>query len=113
MKDIVVVDSFTDVDLFLMWGIHGRNTTDRRVRILGTKAEHLSARADPRRATRHFRIADRREYQGGRERPLTTCLVCLWRPVDEPDHPPNASVLHFDDVTALDWRLAAFRTQGP
>ena len=45
MKDFVIVifDSFTDIDLFLMWDILGRNTKDWRVRILGTKAEHISA----------------------------------------------------------------------
>ncbi len=45
MKSIVIVifDSFTDIDLFLMWDILGRNTKDWRVRILGTKAEHVSA----------------------------------------------------------------------
>ncbi|MEZ5645577.1 MAG: DJ-1/PfpI family protein [Burkholderiaceae bacterium] len=40
---IVVFDSFTDIDLFLMWDILGRNTQDWQVRILGTKAEHVSA----------------------------------------------------------------------
>jgi transcriptional regulator GlxA family with amidase domain len=40
---IVIFDSFTDIDLFLMWDILGRNATDWRVRILGTKAEHVSA----------------------------------------------------------------------
>lgn len=40
---IVIFDSFTDVDLFLMWDILGRNKTDWQVKILGTKAEHLSA----------------------------------------------------------------------
>jgi len=40
---IVIFDSFTDIDLFLMWDILGRNTKDWRVRILGTKDEHLSA----------------------------------------------------------------------
>ncbi|MGB4116779.1 MAG: DJ-1/PfpI family protein [Polaromonas sp.] len=40
---IVIFDSFTDVDLFLMWDILGRNKTDWRVKILGTKLEHLSA----------------------------------------------------------------------
>jgi transcriptional regulator GlxA family with amidase domain len=45
MKKIVIVifDSFTDIDLFLMWDILGRNTTDWQVKILGTKGEHLSA----------------------------------------------------------------------
>ncbi len=37
LKDIVLVafEQFTDIDLFLMWDILGRNTTDWRVRILG------------------------------------------------------------------------------
>ncbi|MFJ1212195.1 DJ-1/PfpI family protein [Burkholderia pyrrocinia] len=39
LKDIVLVafDQFTDIDLFLMWDILGRNTTDWRVRILGAQ----------------------------------------------------------------------------
>ncbi|WP_031399343.1 DJ-1/PfpI family protein [Burkholderia paludis] len=39
MKDIALVafDRFTDVDLFLMWDILGRNGTDWRVRILGAQ----------------------------------------------------------------------------
>ncbi|RQR45489.1 MULTISPECIES: DJ-1/PfpI family protein [unclassified Burkholderia] len=39
MKDIALVafDQFTDIDLFLMWDILGRNTTDWRVRILGAQ----------------------------------------------------------------------------
>lgn len=44
---IVIFDSFTDVDLFLMWDILGRNKTDWQVKILGTKAEHLSAHGLP------------------------------------------------------------------
>ena len=40
---IVIFDSFTDIDLFLMWDILGRNKKDRQVRILGTKSEHVSA----------------------------------------------------------------------
>jgi putative intracellular protease/amidase len=40
---IIVFDSFTDIDLFLMWDILGRNTTDWQVKILGTKDMHLSA----------------------------------------------------------------------
>lgn len=45
MKNIAIVifDSFTDIDLFLMWDILGRNKVDWNVRILGTKSEHLSA----------------------------------------------------------------------
>jgi len=37
LKDIVLVafDQFTDIDLFLMWDILGRNTGDWRVRIVG------------------------------------------------------------------------------
>ncbi|WP_052051913.1 DJ-1/PfpI family protein [Chromobacterium haemolyticum] len=37
VKDIVLVafDQFTDIDLFLMWDILGRNTGDWRVRIVG------------------------------------------------------------------------------
>lgn len=37
MKEIVIVafDDFTDIDLFLMWDILGRNQQDWRVRILG------------------------------------------------------------------------------
>jgi transcriptional regulator GlxA family with amidase domain len=46
MKDICIVifDDFTDIDLFLMWDILGRNKADWRVKILGTKGEHRSAR---------------------------------------------------------------------
>ncbi len=40
---IIVFDNFTDIDLFLMWDILGRNTTDWQVKILGTKDMHLSA----------------------------------------------------------------------
>lgn len=45
MKKIVIVifDDFTDLDLFLMWDILGRNKTDWQVRIVGTKEEHRSA----------------------------------------------------------------------
>ncbi|MVF23702.1 hypothetical protein EVC37_19105 [Methylocaldum sp. BRCS4] len=45
MKKIVIVifDGFTDIDLFLMWDILGRNRTDWQVKILGTKEEHRSA----------------------------------------------------------------------
>ncbi len=45
MKKIVIVifDDFTDLDLFLMWDILGRNSTDWQVKILGTKEEHRSA----------------------------------------------------------------------
>ncbi|BAX57967.1 AraC family transcriptional regulator [Burkholderia stabilis] len=39
LKDIVLVafDQFTDIDLFLMWDILGRNSQDWRVRILGAQ----------------------------------------------------------------------------
>ena len=39
LKDIALVafDRFTDVDLFLMWDILGRNNRDWRVRILGAQ----------------------------------------------------------------------------
>lgn len=45
MKKIatVIFDSFTDINLFLMWDILGRNSTDWQVKILGTKEEHQSA----------------------------------------------------------------------
>lgn len=45
MKNFVIVifDDFTDLDLFLMWDILGRNKADWQVRILGTKAQHRSA----------------------------------------------------------------------
>lgn len=45
MKKIVLVifDGFTDIDLFLMWDILGRNKIDWQVRILGTKEQHQSA----------------------------------------------------------------------
>ena len=53
VKDIVLVafDQFTDIDLFLMWDILGRNTCDWRVRILGagqvlTSAHGLSVHPD-------------------------------------------------------------------
>lgn len=44
LKDIVLVafDRFTDIDLFLMWDILGRNTTDWRVRILGEHGQLTS-----------------------------------------------------------------------
>ncbi|MBY8607337.1 DJ-1/PfpI family protein [Burkholderia arboris] len=39
MKDIALIafDRFTDIDLFLMWDILGRNSQDWRVRILGAQ----------------------------------------------------------------------------
>ncbi len=40
---IIIFDQFTDIDLFLMWDILGRNRTDWRVSLLGTKPEHRSA----------------------------------------------------------------------
>lgn len=39
---IVIFDDFTDIDLFLMWDILGRNKTDWQVKILGTKEQHRS-----------------------------------------------------------------------
>ena len=39
---IVIFDDFTDIDLFLMWDILGRNKTDWSVKILGTKEQHRS-----------------------------------------------------------------------
>ena len=45
MKDIALVafDRFTDIDLFLMWDILGRNSKDWRVRILGAQPVLRSA----------------------------------------------------------------------
>jgi transcriptional regulator GlxA family with amidase domain len=40
---IIIFDNFTDIDLFLMWDILGRNKVDWQVQILGTKPEHRSA----------------------------------------------------------------------
>lgn len=40
---LVVFDDFTDIDLFLMWDILGRNRVDWRVRVLGTGPAHRSA----------------------------------------------------------------------
>ena len=44
MKKIVIIifDGFTDIDLFLMWDILGRNKTDWSVKILGTNKQHQS-----------------------------------------------------------------------
>lgn len=39
---IIIFDDFTDIDLFLMWDILGRNKVDWQVKILGTKAQHRS-----------------------------------------------------------------------
>ena len=39
---IIIFDDFTDIDLFLMWDILGRNKTDWQVEILGTKEQHRS-----------------------------------------------------------------------
>ena len=39
---LIIFDNFTDIDLFLMWDILGRNETDWQVRILGTKEQHRS-----------------------------------------------------------------------
>ena len=44
---IIIFDQFTDIDLFLMWDILGRNTTDWRVSLLGAKPEHQSAHGLP------------------------------------------------------------------
>lgn len=40
---LVVFDDFTDIDLFLMWDVLGRNRVDWRVRVLGTGPAHRSA----------------------------------------------------------------------
>lgn len=40
---IIIFDQFTDIDLFLMWDILGRNRTEWRVSLLGTQPEHRSA----------------------------------------------------------------------
>ena len=40
---IVIFDDFTDIDLFLMWDILGRNKSDWKVKILGSKQQHHSA----------------------------------------------------------------------
>ena len=40
---IVIFDDFTDIDLFLMWDILGRNKTDWEVKILGKEKSHRSA----------------------------------------------------------------------
>ncbi|AZF05349.1 DJ-1/PfpI family protein [Pseudomonas sp. R5-89-07] len=49
MKKIVLVtfDQFTDIDLFLMWDILGRNTEDWHVRIVGSSAIVRSAHGLP------------------------------------------------------------------
>lgn len=39
---IVIFDDFTDIDLFLMWDILGRNKIDWQVNILGTNKHHHS-----------------------------------------------------------------------
>lgn len=39
---IVIFDNFTDIDLFLMWDVLGRNKADWQVKILGTKESHRS-----------------------------------------------------------------------
>lgn len=39
---IIIFDNFTDLDLFLLWDILGRSKQDFDVKILGTKAKHLS-----------------------------------------------------------------------
>lgn len=40
---IIIFDDFTDIDLFLMWDLFGRNKTDWEVSILGTKESHRSS----------------------------------------------------------------------
>lgn len=49
LKKIVLVafDQFTDIDLFLMWDILGRNTEDWHVRILGSSSIVRSAHGLP------------------------------------------------------------------
>ena len=49
MKNIAIIifDQFTDIDLFLMWDLLGRNKTDWNVRILGTKQTHQSCNGLP------------------------------------------------------------------
>lgn len=39
---IVIFDDFTDLDLFLLWDILGRNKADFNVKILGIKPFHKS-----------------------------------------------------------------------
>lgn len=39
---IIIFDQFTDLDLFLMWDILGRNKTDWKTEILGQRAFHIS-----------------------------------------------------------------------
>jgi transcriptional regulator GlxA family with amidase domain len=56
---IIIFDSFTDIDLFLMWDILGRNTTDWQVKILGTKEMHLSAHGLSVKTHGHIREADK------------------------------------------------------
>ncbi len=51
---IVIFDDFTDIDLFLMWDILGRNREDWRVSILGTKEEHHSTHGLPVRTNGHI-----------------------------------------------------------
>lgn len=40
---IIIFDDFTDIDLFLMWDVLGRNKQDWKVKILGTKLYHKSS----------------------------------------------------------------------
>lgn len=40
---IIIFDDFTDIDLFLMWDLLGRNKTDWHVKILGSKESHRSS----------------------------------------------------------------------
>jgi transcriptional regulator GlxA family with amidase domain len=39
---IVIFDHFTDIDLFLMWDILGREKSAWKVQIIGTKTQHIS-----------------------------------------------------------------------
>lgn len=40
---VIIFDDFTDIDLFLMWDLFGRNKTDWEISILGTKESHCSS----------------------------------------------------------------------
>ncbi len=40
---LIIFDDFTEIDLFLMWDILGRNKQDWQVNILGTKSFHQSS----------------------------------------------------------------------
>lgn len=43
MISLIIFDNFTDIDLFLMWDILGRNRQDWKVQILGTQNQHHSS----------------------------------------------------------------------